>query len=132
MLLHAAAHPAVLPPVETQYQQYQQYAEDDQPNLQITHLKIPRRQRRLHIEVISGFSGHLHGRINIDGNDTRNPLLLHGNADQLLGHLHGDLVVRDEQELGLLAHAAHKIGIALGIGVIQRRVHFVQQAKGQG
>ncbi|KAK65829.1 hypothetical protein L573_2048 [Bordetella holmesii H620] len=46
MLLHASAHTTILPPVESQYQQYQQYAEDDQPNLQITHLKIPRRLRR--------------------------------------------------------------------------------------
>ena len=31
--------------------------------------------------------------------DARHTLFLHGHADQLLGHFHGDLVVADEQEL---------------------------------
>ena len=59
-------------------------------------------------------------------------MFLHGHADQLLGHFHGDLVVADEQELGFLAHAGHQLGVALGVGVVQRRVHLVQQAKRRG
>ena len=35
----------------------------------------------------------------------------------------------DEQELRFLAHARHQLGIALGIGVVQRRIHLVQQTE---
>ena len=41
-----------------------------------------------------GFHVHRH--------DARHALLLHGHADQLLGHFHRDLVVADEQELRAL------------------------------
>lgn len=38
MALHLAPDPAVLPPVEAQHQQYQQDAQGNQPDLQITHV----------------------------------------------------------------------------------------------
>ena len=56
-------------------------------------------------------------------------MLLHRHTNQLLGHFHGDFVVTDEQELGATAHARHQLGVALGVGVVQRRVHLVEQAK---
>ena len=42
-------------------------------------------------------------RVHVDRDDARDALLLHRHADQLLGHLHRDLVVADEQELRLPA-----------------------------
>src|SRR5450830_2197125 len=44
-------------------------------------------------------------RFHVYGNDAGNALLLHGHADQLIGHFHGDLVMRNEQELGIGGHA---------------------------
>ncbi|MCY1364868.1 hypothetical protein D9M69_516900 [compost metagenome] len=46
MGLHLAPDAPVLPPVESQHQQYQQDAEGNQPDLQITHVSIPRRNAR--------------------------------------------------------------------------------------
>src|SRR3546814_5704984 len=76
--------------------------------------------------------GDLQRRVYIDRDNARHALLLHGNAHQLPGHLHGDSIVGNKQELRLLAHAADKIRIALGIGVVQRRVYFVQQTEWSG
>ena len=47
---------------------------------------------------------------------------------------HGDIVVGDDQEAGLsrAGHFIEQIAEALHIGVVQRRVHFVQQAEGAG
>src|SRR6187399_2712723 len=42
--------------------------------------------------------GHGHGGLHVHRHDARNALFLHGHADQLLGHLHRDLVVADEEE----------------------------------
>src|SRR5690606_9984328 len=72
----------------------------------------------------SCLGSQLDGRIDVYRHDTRNALFLHGHADQMLGHLHRDLVVRDEQELRLLAHGADQIGIALGVGIVQGSVHL--------
>ena len=44
----------------------------------------------------SGYFGKTQGDLHIDGDDAGNALLLHGHANQLLGHFHGDLVVADE------------------------------------
>ena len=56
----------------------------------------------------------------------------HGHTDQLLGELHGDLVVRDEEELRLARHLAHEVAEALGVGIVERRVDLVEQAEGRG
>jgi len=37
--------------------------------------------------------------------------------------------VADEQELRALAHLADQIAVALGVGIVQRRVHLVEQAE---
>src|SRR5205814_10300485 len=55
------------------------------------------------------------GRFHVDGDDARDALLLHRHADQLLGHLHRDLVVADEEELRALGHLFDQLGIALGV-----------------
>jgi len=39
----------------------------------------------------------------MSSHDARHALLLHGDANQLLGHLHRDLVVADEEKLRALA-----------------------------
>ncbi|MNI45960.1 hypothetical protein D3C73_1004020 [compost metagenome] len=44
MALHLAPDAPVLPPVESQHQQYQQDAQGNQPDLQITHVYIPRHE----------------------------------------------------------------------------------------
>ena len=49
---------------------------------------------------------HHAGRgLHVHRHDARDALLLHGDADQLLGHFHRDLVVADEQELRFLGPA---------------------------
>ena len=56
---------------------------------------------RERIHPRSGRLGPLGRGRQIDGDQTRHAALLHRHADQLLAHLHGDLAVRDEHELGL-------------------------------
>ena len=46
----------------------------------------------------------------VDRDDARHALLLHRHADQLLGHLHRDLVVADEEELRALRHLGDELG----------------------
>src|SRR5690554_1060751 len=76
--------------------------------------------------------GQLQGGINVDRDDPRNTLFLHGNANKLLGHLHGNFIVRNEKKLRLLAHAADQVCISFRVGVIQWRVDLVEQAKWRG
>ena len=68
-------------------------------------------------------------RVHVHRDDARHALLLHRHADQLLGHFHRDLVVADEEELRALAHLADQLAVALGVGVVQRRVDLVEQAE---
>ena len=79
--------------------------------------------------VIQAASASADRRVHVHRHDARDALLLHRHADQLLGHFHRDLVVADEEELGALAHLGDELGIALGVGVVQRRVDFVEQAE---
>src|SRR4051812_34285443 len=65
----------------------------------------------------------------VDRHHARYALLLHRHADELVRHLHGDLVVADEQELRLARHLLHQLAEALGIGVVERRVDLVEQAE---
>src|SRR5262245_26193513 len=57
-------------------------------------------------------------RLHIHRDDPGHALLLHGDADQLTGHFHRDLVVRDEQELGLLSHLLDHAAKAFGVGIV--------------
>ena len=54
---------------------------------------------------------------------------MHGHANQLLRHLHRNLVVTDEQKLGFFAHALDQFGVPLCVRVVQGGVHLVQQTK---
>src|SRR5436190_15633008 len=77
----------------------------------------------------SGRFGEAHRAGHGDRDDARDGLLLHRHADQLLRHLHGDAVVADEEELRRLRHLRDELGIALGVGVVERRVDLVEQAE---
>jgi hypothetical protein len=65
----------------------------------------------------------------IDFHHARHALLLHGDADQLLRHFHGDLVVRNEDELGLRRHALDHLAEAHGVRVVERRIDLVEHAE---
>src|SRR5688500_15772096 len=69
--------------------------------------------------------------LDVHRDHARDARLGHGDADQLLGHLHRDLVVADEQELRLRRHALHQVAEALGIAVVERRIDLVEQAEGR-
>ena len=72
---------------------------------------------------------HFHSDVDIHRHDARDTRFGHGHADQLLRHFHGDLIVCDEQKLGVLRHFLDQLAIAFGIRIVQRRVHLVQQTK---
>src|SRR5690606_26123456 len=114
LLLHLLTHSPVLPPVEYQHQQYKNDAQQDQTDLQITHCQprikawlgsriatvsgslrthLCERSRYCFMLALHSSLGKLHGRFNVYRNDTRDALFLHRNADELLGHLHGNLVM---------------------------------------
>ncbi len=58
--------------------------------------------------------------------------LLHGHSVEGVSHLHGPLAVGDEQKLGLPAHGLDLLGVASQVDVVQRSIHFVQDAKWLG
>ena len=67
--------------------------------------------------------------LHIHSNDPRDTMLLHRHTDQLLRHFHRALVMRNEQELRLSRHALDHGAEALGVRVIQRRVHLIEKAE---
>jgi hypothetical protein len=75
------------------------------------------------------FVAHAQRFLDIDLDDARDALLLHRDADQLARHLHGDLVVRDEEELRLRRHALDHLAEALGVAVVERRIDLVEHAE---
>ena len=54
---------------------------------------------------------------------------MHGNAKQLVGYFHGNLVVRNENELHIFRHAGHQLAEPAYIGVIQGRINLVEYAE---
>src|SRR5260221_13421787 len=58
-------------------------------------------------------AGELHRGGDVDLDDLGHARLRHGDAHQLARELHGDLVVRDEEELRLAGHLAHQLAEAL-------------------
>src|SRR5260221_5904305 len=52
---------------------------------------------------------HAQGLVDIHRHHARDTRLGHRHPDQLLGHLHGDLVVADDQELGLARHVLDQV-----------------------
>src|SRR5262245_31671990 len=69
------------------------------------------------------------GSVQLNGNQLRNARLLHGNAVQAVGDLHGFSVVSDDDELGVLLHAAQHFHEPADIGVVERRVDLVEEAE---
>src|SRR3954471_3034499 len=67
--------------------------------------------------------------LDIHRDDPGHAGLRHGDADQLLGHLHRDLVVADEQELRLRRHLAYQVAEALRVAVVEWCIDLVEQAK---
>jgi hypothetical protein len=57
---------------------------------------------------------------------------VHGNADQLLRHGHGRLVVRDEDELDAFRHFFQQRTEAADVCLVQRRVDLVEHTEGRG
>ena len=55
---------------------------------------------------------------------------LHGNAINHVHAAHGHFVVRNNDELALLAELADHLGEFAHVGIIQRGVHFVQNTEG--
>ena len=59
-------------------------------------------------------------------------VLLHGDAVEDVGGLHGAAAVGDDDELGLVAHPAQVLREADDIGIIQRGLDLVEDAEGRG
>src|SRR5262245_20505835 len=67
--------------------------------------------------------------VQLDGDQLRDTRLLHGNAVQAVGDLHGFAVVGDDDELGVLLHAAQHLDEPADIGVVEGGVNLVEQAE---
>lgn len=61
-----------------------------------------------------------------------NARFAHGDANQLVAGLHGAFAVGDDDELCLSRHFAQQRAESPDVGVVQRRIDFVQQAKRRG
>src|SRR5712692_6205393 len=83
------------------------------------------------LTLSSYLAGKLHRRLDVHLDDVRNARLGHGHADELAGELHRDLVVGDEDELRLARHLAHEVAEALGVGIVERGIHLVEEAEGR-
>lgn len=68
----------------------------------------------------------------IHGRDRRNTLFGHINAINHVHSRHRRLVVRDDDELRILREAADDVVELLDVGIVQRRVHLIEDAKRRG
>src|SRR4051812_45077534 len=87
-----------------------------------------RRMRRSSLMPTSR-SGHAHGLVDVYRHESRTARFGHGDSEQLRGQLHGGLVVRDEDELHALRHLLDDVAEAADVVLVERRIHFVQQAE---
>src|SRR5256885_1212226 len=67
----------------------------------------------------------------LDAHRLGNSRLLHGHAVERVGAFHGALVVGDDDELRGLAHLADHLVVAADVGIVERRVHLVEEAEGR-
>src|SRR5262249_44207479 len=67
--------------------------------------------------------------VQLHGNQLRDPGLLHRNAVEAVRDLHGLPAVRNDDELRLAQHASKHVHESADIGIVERRVDFVEQAK---
>jgi len=70
--------------------------------------------------------------VHVYGDDRGNAALLHGHADEVIGCLHGALVVRYENYLGITGDFADKAGEKRHVAVVKRRIGFIEDEKGRG
>src|SRR5690606_17523196 len=97
VFLHLLSYAPVLPPIKQEHDQDQYNAQEYQTDLQITHLSVRRITKYLCIYARPQSDlSKLQGRIDIYRHNTRYTLFLHGNANQLLGHLHRDFIMRNK------------------------------------
>ena len=70
------------------------------------------------------------GTAQVDRHQSADALLDHRHAEQAVHAAHGDRVVRDDQvtRLGFAGHRVEQIAEAFDIGVVERRIDFVQYA----
>ncbi len=57
------------------------------------------------------------------------PGLLHGNTINYIYSTHGGFVVRYNNELGVLAELPDHVGELSHVGIIQRRIHLIQDTE---
>src|SRR5690625_6184859 len=46
-----------------------------------------------------------------------------------MGHLHGNFIVRNINELHLLGHLLYEAGVTAHVGIVERGVHLIQHTK---
>src|SRR2546428_384229 len=97
-----------------------------------------RRRRRWYLEDLSSFitRSERSGRsersdrsIELNGDQFRNARFLHCDPVQSVGDLHRPPVVRDEDELRPVEHAAQHLDEPSDVRIVERRVDFVEQAE---
>src|SRR5436190_5020209 len=76
-----------------------------------------------------GGARKLRGLGQVDLHQARHARLAHGHAAELRRRFHGALVVRDHDELHLARHLLHHLAEAPDVGLVERRVHLVEQAE---
>src|SRR5712692_3915881 len=67
--------------------------------------------------------------VQLNRDQLRDPGLLHGHAVKTVGDLHRLPIVSDEDELGVLLHAAQHFHEPADVGVVERRVDLVEEAE---
>ena len=67
-----------------------------------------------------------------DADELRHAGFLHGDAVESLGGFHGALVVGDDDELSFERHFLNQAGEADGVGLVEGRIDFVEDAEGAG
>src|SRR5438445_11116290 len=72
------------------------------------------------------------GLLPIHGNKLGDAGLLHGHAVKDGSHLHGAAVVRHHDELGIRAHLCQHLSEAAAVGLVERRLHLLPDAKWAG
>src|SRR5690606_10272172 len=93
-----------------------------------------RKKDRREIARSGGFAGGLpvhdaNGFVETNTDQARDALLLHGDAVESIGSLHGELVVRHEDELGVGGELSDEPHEALHVGIIEWGIDLIQNAE---
>src|SRR5438094_903423 len=68
--------------------------------------------------------------VQLDRNQLRHARFLHRHAVEAIGDFHRLAVVRDDDELRVLLHAAEHLDEAADVGIVERRIDLVEEAEG--